>query len=137
LEECFKTYFARLDTLPKNTGTEFEKIQNLITRHFDIVEDMSDEIYIVMSACPAKLRDPRDNCAKNIHKQRTWLTTYLTICIEKGILKGEFSKIPVEATVNIMIALINGIMRRRSMKLEQAEGMKEATIDFRRRSLLK
>ena len=70
LEKCFAAYFFRLDALPIYTDTEFEKIRNLIFQHFDIVGEIPEEIYILMSACPAKLRDPKGICAAKIEKQR-------------------------------------------------------------------
>ena len=136
LEECFDTYFERLDSLPVHTATQFEKIKHLIECHFDIVAEMPDQIYMAQSACPAKLRDPSGTCARNVEKQRTWLATYLSKCLEKGILSGEFRPLTVEATVDILIALINGTMRRRSLELELAEGIREETVEFCRRSLL-
>ena len=39
-------------------------------------------------------------------------------------------------TVNI-IALLNGLMRQRSLGLEKIEGLKEETIDFCKRSLVR
>ena len=57
LLSTFAEYFDRLDKLENNTPTQFEKIENLIDLHFRFVDDFPDETYIILSACPAKLRD--------------------------------------------------------------------------------
>ena len=37
----FQEYFSQLESLDKKTKTEFEKIENLITLHFQFVEEIS------------------------------------------------------------------------------------------------
>ena len=70
LSTTFKEYFTRLDNLNNKTTTEFKKIENLISLHFQLVEELPDEIYLTVSTCPARLKDPEHTCAKNIQKQR-------------------------------------------------------------------
>ena len=57
LLSTFAEYFDQLDKLENNTPTQFEKIENLIDFHFRFVDYFPDETYIILSACPAKLRD--------------------------------------------------------------------------------
>ena len=75
-ENLFAEYFDRAEKLEKNTATQFEKIENLIEFHFQFVKDMPDEIYLIVSTCPAKLNDPDHFCAENVQRQRKWLTFY-------------------------------------------------------------
>jgi len=70
IASTFETFFAHLDDLPEKTNTEFEKIENLIALHFDIVKEMPDEIYLAVSSCPARLKDPDDICRKNVLEVR-------------------------------------------------------------------
>jgi len=133
----FETFFAYLDDLPEKTGTEFEKIENLIALHFDIVKEMPDEIYLAVSACPARLKDPAGICRKNIRKVRRRLKHYLTDCLAAGMATGEFHTVPKDATVNLIVAMLTGLMRQRGLKLEEVEGLKETTVEFCRRSLVK
>ena len=49
----------------------------------------------------------------------------------------QFIQVPVTATVGLMIAMINGLLRQRSLQLEAVRNMKKTTIDFCRRSLVK
>ncbi len=122
LETSFKKYFSRLEALERETGTQFKRIEALLDFHFRFVEEMSDESYIGVSTCPAKLKDPEHICTKNVQRQRDRLKAYLTDCLEKGIKCVEFNRIPVSETVNLLIAMINGLIRqmglwRRSKRL--------------------
>jgi AcrR family transcriptional regulator len=137
LSSTFDEYFSRLEDLKNNTPTEFEKIENLIDLYFQFVEELPDETYLTVSTCPSRLNDPEHTCAKNIQKQRAWLTNFLTDCLEKGIKAGEFYHVQVPSTVSIVIAMINGLLRQRGLKLEHTASLKEAAVDFCRRSLLK
>lgn len=137
IESTFAEYFSRLERLEKETDTQFEKIENLIDVHFKIVDEMPEKMYLAVSTCPAKLKDPEHICAKNIQRQRKWMTAYLTNCLKQGIQANEFHKVPVKATVNLLLGMINGLLRQRSLRLDTANGMKKATVDFCRRSLVK
>jgi AcrR family transcriptional regulator len=137
LETSFKEYFSRLEALEKHTGTQFQRIEALLGFHFQFVEEMPDETYIGVSNCPAKLKDPEHICTKNVQRQRERLKAYLNDCLEKGIKSGEFNRVPVPETVNLLIAMINGIIRQRGLHLEEKNGMRDVTVDFCRRSLVK
>jgi hypothetical protein len=100
-------------------------------------EGIGDEIRIITSVCPAKLQDSGLNCARLIEDQRRRITLYVTGSIEKGIASGEFYPVPVEATAGIIIALVSGLLRLHSLKFDQIAGLKEASVDFCRRSLQK
>ena len=137
LDKTFSEYFSRLNALDNNTPTQFEKIENLIDFHFKFVDEFPDETYLITSACPAKLRDSEHICTKNIETQRQRLTNYISDCLKKGIETGEFDSIPTEATSGLIIAMVNGLLRRRSLKLDGIKGLKETAVEFCRRSLVK
>ncbi|MFC1515783.1 TetR/AcrR family transcriptional regulator [Thermodesulfobacteriota bacterium] len=137
IESTFTEYFSRLERLENDTDTQFEKIENLIDLHFQFVDEMPEKMYLAASTCPAKLKDPKHICAKNIQRQRKWMTVYLTNCLKQGIQTSEFHKVPIKATVNLLLGLINGLLRQRSLRLETSNGMKKATVDFCRRGLVK
>jgi hypothetical protein len=44
---------------------------------------------------------------------------------------------PHPETVNLLIVMINGLLRQRGLHLEEKEGMRDVTVDFCRRSLVK
>jgi len=137
IESTFAEYFSRLDSLEKEPPDQFEKIKNLIDLHFQFVEEMPAGTYLIVSTCPSKLKDPGHICAKNVQLQRERLADYLTECLDKGIEAGEFNKVPVEATVSLIMALINGLLRQRGLKLEHMAGLREEAVEFCRRSLVK
>jgi hypothetical protein len=43
----------------------------------------------------------------------------------------------VDATVNLIGAMLNGLIRQRGLKLKEVKGLKETTVEFCRRSLVK
>ena len=137
LSSTFKEYFSRLETLNNNTRTEFEKIENLIGLHFQFVEELPDEIYLTANTCPVRLKDPESIFAENIKKQKAWLTSFLTDCLEKGIERGEFNAVPVAETAGLLITMINGFLRQRDSKLEYLREMNKTAIEFCLRSLVK
>ena len=136
LSAAFEEFYARLDALKKKTGTEFEQIANLIDFHYRIIEEMPNELYLAFSICPARLKDPDSICAKNSEKFRKNLSTYLSGCLRRGIKKGEFHKVPVKETASLLMATFRGLMRQRIMGMENLKGLKKATVEFCRRSLV-
>ena len=136
LLSTFSEYYNRLDKLENNTPTQFEKIENLIDLHFRFADEFPDETYIILSACPAKLRDSAHICAQQIEEQRSRLTDYISDCLKAGSDRKEFTPVPLEATTGLIIAMVNGLLRRRSLKLDGIRGLKETTVEFCRRSLL-
>ncbi|MFC1814332.1 TetR/AcrR family transcriptional regulator [Thermodesulfobacteriota bacterium] len=137
IASTFERFFSHLDDLPKKTKTEFEKIERLIALHFDIVKEMPDEIYLAVSTCPARLKDPDDICRKSIQEVRRRLKDYLTECLAAGMASGEFHTVPIDATVNLVVAMLNGLIRQRGLKFKEAKGLKTTTVEFCRRSLVK
>jgi len=129
LTKTFTEYFSRLDALEKGTTTQFQKLESLIDLHFRFVDEFPEETYIIVSACPAKLRDSAHICAQYIEEQRQRLTQYISLCLQKGVETGEFNPVPVASTTGLLIAMVNGLLRRR--------GLKEATVEFCRRSLIR
>ncbi|MFC1856560.1 TetR/AcrR family transcriptional regulator [Thermodesulfobacteriota bacterium] len=137
IASTFEKFFAHLNDLPEKTDTAFEKIENLIVLHFDIVKEMPDEIYLAVSTCPARLKDPDGICRKSIRELRRRLKNYLSGCLAAGMATGEFHPVPVEATANLIVAMLNGLLRQRGLGFEEVRGLKETTAEFCRRSLVK
>ena len=137
LQKAFDQYFSYLEGLDESAATPFERIERLISAHFQMFDDIPVETYLLSSACPARLKDPKRNCAKSIMKRRKWLESYLRSALKAGVDSGEFGSIPLKATVNLLIAVINGIIRQCCIHNEPTRGMKQATIEFCRRSLVR
>jgi len=125
VDAAFRKYFSRLESLPGEISTEFEKIENLIQLHFDLVQEMPEETHLVIVTCPAKLNDSRHICTRNIKKQRIALASYLSGCLKKGRESGEFIKVPISKTVSLIIGMINGMLRQRALRLDKLHGMQK------------
>jgi AcrR family transcriptional regulator len=123
LETSFKEYFSRLEALEREPGTPFQRIEALLNFHLQFAEEMPDETAIDVSTSPAKLKDPGHTRTKNVRHQRKKLKAYLKDCLKKGIKSGEFNRVPVPETVDLLIAMINGVLRQRGLWLEEKNGM--------------
>ena len=137
LNEAFDEYVARLEAIPQDTATEFGKIENLIHATQQAVEDMPRRTRLVMSSCPARIKDPNHVCYSRMIDIYGWYQTYLTHCLEKGIATGEFQKVAVAETVFVLISMINGMSRQHS--LLNGSGIaaaRQTAVEFCRRSLL-
>ena len=137
LVSFFNRLFSKLDDIPKKTPTQFEKIERIVSIHFEIGKEVPYETALAIRTCPGKLKDSAHICYEYFHKWRERLKTNLTRCLKAGIRSGEFHKIPVPENVNMLIALINGLTRQQSQKLDNLDGVKDATLAFCRRSLVK
>ena len=76
-------------------------------------------------------------CSENVKRWRYRIKSYLTECLEKGVQSGEFIDVPIQETVNMLIALINGLIRQQVRKMDNLNGVKDSTVAFCRRSLVK
>ena len=136
LNEAFDEYVGRLEALPRDTPDEFVKIRNLIHATQKAVEEMPRRTRLVMSSCPARIKDPEHVCYTRMRGIYNWHLDYLTQCLHAGIAKGEFRKVPVAETAFVMISMINGMIRQHS--LLNGGGItqtRDAAVDFCRRSL--
>ena len=135
LASAFDEYFTRLESLKKETKTWFEKIENIITLHFQLTEEKPYDYYLTIKSYPTRLKDPDKVYEKNIQRQKDWYRTYFTDCLRKGIKAGEFIKVPVNETANILVLLVKDIVRQQSFSPKKDKKAMNAIIDFCRRSL--
>ena len=133
LEAAFTDYSKALKELNKDTKTAFDKIENLLTLHFDLVKKIPHEMSLVVSHKPSKLNDPEDVYDNQNKKHRKWLKSYLTRCLKKGVATKEFGKVPVKETANLIMMVISAILQKKDYQNTQA--MRQATIDFWRKNL--
>jgi len=137
LRSAFARIFEKLDTLRDDASTSFERFEKLISIHFEVAEEMPYELVLAINTCPAKLKDPDHVCSENVKRWRDRIKSYLTDCLTEGIKSGEFIDVPVRETVNMLIALINGLIRQHVRKMDNLKGVKAAAVAFCKRSLLK
>jgi hypothetical protein len=60
----------------------------------------------------------------------------LNDCLKQGVESGEFVKLNIPQTVNVLMVLILGLMRQHALGLDTRRGMRKAAVDFCRRSLM-
>ena len=137
IDTTFSIYFSRIDKLEKNPGTPFGQIRKLIELQYDIAEEMPDEVQLIANACPARLNDPADICAGNVQEYRRRLLGYLTRNISDGIGLGEIENVPTEETAIMILSVINGIVRYKKINEDPNNNLRQAAVDFCRRSLMK
>lgn len=137
LNGAFDEYVALLEALPRDTPSEFAKIENLIQATQQAVEEMPRRTRLVMSSCPARIKDSSHVCFNRMMAIYEWHFDYLTRCLEEGIARGEFCQVPVAETAFVLISMINGMSRQHSLLnghgITQA---RSAAVAFCRRSLL-
>lgn len=136
LDAAFKAYFSQLAELETVTETAFERIENIIRLHVQIVDKNPHEAHLIFTTCPSRINNPKQVWGKWIDQGREWFRGYLGDCVTQGVSSGEFLDVPKAATVNLLIAFIIGLTRRRGLGREQIEGMAEAAADFCSRSLV-
>jgi len=80
---------------------------------------------------------PKDICAGNVKEYRRRLLEYLTRSLSRGIESGEFAPVPLEETAIMILSVINGIVRYSRMNPDPEKILREAAVEFCRRSLMK
>ena len=136
LTPVFDRLFEKLDAVKETALGPFESIERIIEIHFEILEEMPQEMTVAIRACPAKLKNTAHTCAEYAHGWRDRLKSLLTRCLKEGVETGNFRELPVPETVNILIAFINGLVRQQVYKLDNLSGVKEAAVSFCRFSLV-
>ena len=136
LEEASKVYFNRIDALDPNVSTAFDALATLIRIHFSVVLDEPEFMRILLRTCPARLENPESTCTKVYREARSKLKAKLGKILERGMTSGEFIKVDIEATANMIIAMLNGLMRQQIAGMDDLESVEMATIEFCRNSLL-
>jgi AcrR family transcriptional regulator len=136
LGSAFDEYLSRLDSLKKETKTWFEKIENIITLHFQLIDEKPYDFYLTITNYPTRLKDPENVYKKSVKRQSEWFKSYFTNCLKKGIKSGEFVKVPVDETVNVLVLLIKDILRQQSFSPKIDKKAMNAIIAFCRRSLV-
>ena len=84
-----------------------------------------------------KHKDSDHVCSENVQRWRDRIKLFLTDCLTDGIKSGEFIDLPVQETVNLLITLLNGLIRQQVRKMDNLKGVKDAAVAFCRRSLVK
>ena len=136
LEDALKRYLGRFEQLKLSGPTAFGCIEEILRFHLTIVDDDPHYLRILLRTCPARLNNPDDKCTKFYRQSRFQLKEAIIKILEKGMNSGEFIQIEIDATANVLLAMINGLMRQKLAALDALKGVELATIEFCRNALL-
>jgi AcrR family transcriptional regulator len=136
LEQACTVYVDRIDMLAIFADSAFERLAALIRIHFAVVAEEPELMRILLRTCPARLEDPDSTCITVYRKARNRLQAGIREILEQGTASGEFNSVDIDATANMLIAMLNGLMRQQVAGMDTLKGVEAATIEFCRRSLV-
>ena len=137
LKAAVANYFQRLDGLVRSPfASAADSLEALIRMHFAIVDEEPKYMAVVLRTCPARLEEMGSPCVALYREVRTRLKAAAAGIIKQGVDLSEFRPVDVNATANMLIALLNGLMRQRLVAMDDLEGVVSATIDFCRQALV-
>ena len=109
----------------------------LIRIHFSIVVENPEFMRILLRTCPVRVwKTLTSTCTKVYREARSKLKTILEKILEKGEASGEFVRVDINATSNMLIAMFNGIMRQQIAGLDGLNDVGRATIEFCKNALV-
>ena len=91
---------------------------------------------ILLRTCPARLEDPDITCITVYRKARKRLKVSIKKILEEGTASGEFNPVDIDATANMLIAMLNGLMRQQVAGMDSLKGVEGATIEFCRKAFV-
>jgi AcrR family transcriptional regulator len=130
-------YVKQLDRLAHSGLESFEAIEALIRMHFWVVRQEPEIIRILLRNCPARLADLDSACRECGQLIRSKLKRTVVGIIEKGVAREAFRPVNVDTTANLMIALLNGLVRQQIAAFDRLDGVEEAAIEFCQTGLAK
>ncbi len=136
LEDASNVYLERLERLDLSRPSPFECIEAIIKFHFTIIEDEPQYMRILLRTCPSRLDNPDHKCTEIYRQARLQLKEKIRHILKKGTNSGEFIQFDIDATANLLIAMLNGLMRQKIAALDPLKGVESATIHFCRNALL-
>ncbi|MDB4303866.1 TetR/AcrR family transcriptional regulator [Desulfosarcina sp.] len=136
LDEASIVYLNRIDALALSDSTAFESLEALIRLHFSVVAEETEFMRILLRTCPVRLENPESTCTKVYREARSKLKTILKKILEKGMASDEFVQVDMDAISNMLIAMLNGLMRQQIVGMDDLDGIEKATIEFCRNALV-
>jgi AcrR family transcriptional regulator len=137
LNDAINCYLSQLSALDIAECEAIECLKGLIGIHFSIITEEPERMRLLLRTCPARLKDPEDTCSKAYSKARTLLKETVVGILNKGVNSGSFAPLEIDATANMLIALLNGLMRQQVAAMDKLAGVEAATIEFCKNALFK
>ena len=135
LEQAISVYFDRIDRLDPAADTAFERLAALIRAHFAVVAEEPECMRILLRTCPARLENPDSTCITVYREARNRLKASVKKILEEGTASGEFISMDIDASANMLIAMLNGLMHQQVAGMDVLAGVEGATIQFCRNAL--
>lgn len=136
IKRIYDEYSTLINSLPRNTETQFDKISNLIQLHINIAENRPNDGRLILANCPSKLKNDTHVCVEVMRRQQEMLTSYLRDALEKGNASGEFDAHPVDELIIVILCLLNGVIRKKLLGRREKTAYEHVAIDFCRRALM-
>jgi AcrR family transcriptional regulator len=131
LEAAAEIYFQRIDALDFDSCEPFGCLEALIRIHFAIVAEKPEHMRILLAYLPGT----PGRSGKYLHEnlQRGAVQTERDVdqnSRERHGDLGEFIPVEIDATANMLIAMLNGLMRQQVAEMDVLVGVEEATVAF-------
>jgi AcrR family transcriptional regulator len=136
LEKASEFYFRRIDDSRLSAPTAFESLARLLNIHFSVVAENPEYMRILLRECPLRLDNPEGTCTKIYRQARFKLKKALTEILIRGTTSGEFVPVDIDATANMLLAMLNGIMHQKLTAWDNLENVESATIAFCKNALI-
>ena len=136
LEEAGGAYQKRIEGLDLDACAPFGCLVSLIGIHFAVIAEETDLMRILLRTCPVKLADPDSTCTRIYRRARSTLKSLVVDILEKGVASGQFNPVDIDPTANMLIAMLNGLMRQQVAAMDRLKGVEEATVEFCRKALM-
>ena len=144
IEVAARIYLERLETLHRPGRTCFEGLEALIriceilmgNMHFAVIDQAPEYMRILARSCPSRFEDQENACVAAYRAIRLRLKEAVIGILETGVALSEFQPVDIEATANMFIALLNGLMRQQLAALDNLDNVAAATIAFCKAGLM-
>ena len=136
IEAASNSFIKRIDALDLSGEPAFGYIEALIRIHFSVVAEEPESLRILLRTCPARMEEPENACAKVYRQVRRKMKDTVGRILERGVISGEFRPISIDVMSNVLIALLNGLMRQQIEVIDDLEGVEAAAIVFCKNALL-
>lgn len=136
IEDAAARYIKRIEALDMASCQAMDCIEKLIRIHFQVVSQNSYPFLILLRTCPARMKASDNSCSEVYRKTRVRLKDASMQILESGMASGEFKQIDVDATANLLIAMLYGLMHQQAAALDPLKGVEAATISFCKNALL-
>jgi AcrR family transcriptional regulator len=130
IKDASARYIKRLEALDNSDRSPFDRIAELVLTHFSVATEKSYPFRILLRACPARMDGADNECTRAYRQVRVRLKETIRKILEKGVASGQFRPVALDATSNLLIAMLYGLMHQQAAGLDALDGVEAAAIAF-------